>query len=152
MIIVVTCASTVLYKFWNYLIDFFSSTLVFPFLMPPKKHKNFLTSSGSLTQGHVAPHVVEAVTKSDDEFEHLAVDAEDQSVKLISLHQYSMLMCFYFVDSIDKEAFEISDNEDDDDELAIIPHSIRIGPPRTPSPVKALLVFYFTFIITIFFI
>ena len=41
--------------------------------------------------------------------------------------------------------FEISDNEmedEDDDELALTPHSRRTGPPSTPSPLKASFVLY----------
>jgi hypothetical protein len=38
---------------------------------------------------------------------------------------------------------EIGDNkiDDDEDELALIPHSSRIGLPSTSSPVKALVLF-----------
>lgn len=61
-------------------------------------------------------------------------------------------MRFYFLDSVDKEeVIEISNNNmelEDDDELALIPHSSRTGPPSTPSPIKGLLVlFHFTIII-----
>ena len=63
-------------------------------------------------------------------------------------------MNFFFLDSIDEEVVEISDNEmevEDDDELALIPSSSRTGMPSMPSPIKAVLVlFYFTSFIILY--
>jgi hypothetical protein len=46
--------------------------------MPPKNHKKVIASSGPSTQGRVGRKSVEAIIASDDEFEHLAIDAEER--------------------------------------------------------------------------
>ena len=61
--------------------------------------------------------------------------------KLISFLYSAVLRLFYFLDRVDEvEAFEISDEGEDEDELALTPHSHRAGQPSIPSPVKALFV------------
>jgi hypothetical protein len=105
--------------------------------MPPKKHKKVIASSGPSTQGVVGPKHLEAIIASDDEFEHLAVEAEERyRFNHIFLRQFSDLI-FFFFDSVDKDVIEIGN--EDDDELALISHS------STSFPINASLVFFYVY-------
>ena len=66
--------------------------------MPPRKYKKVisLASPGPSTQGLMGQKIVEEVTASGDEFEHLNVEAEERyPFKLIFLHYFSGL-CHFF--------------------------------------------------------
>jgi hypothetical protein len=121
--------------------------------MPPKK-KVFASSRPS-AQGHIGQrkNITEVIADSDEEFEHLTVEAEDRYV-FFCFPYFSVLMYLYFLDRVDKEeAIEISDIETEVkyDELALIPSSSGTGLPSTPSPIKALLVLFHFVILIIFY-